>query len=242
MSGISAPSRSPLEEMWATAAPYLSKPLAACLAIIPVNHGFEVKSAQQIGEPMPKLNWAALRRSCSAAPLAGSAIGLQMAAQGVLEKVLNKDAKELSYSAKLTSSTVVGTLSAPGYIVLNGHFLKMSPREALKGSSFRQVAAISGRESLFVLSLSLSTPLAIRMRQEFGDRPVITTSAAFLSGAVGSLAGHGFDTWLTCEQKKVAIESIRSLGRGAPIKALATGVFAVLYSHIEQSLDPETFE
>ncbi len=239
MSGLSAPSRSPLEKMWASAAPYVSKPIAAGLALIPVNYGFEVKSAQQIGAPVPKLNWALVKRSISAAPLGGFAVGLQMAVQGGLERSLNRGSESSSYSAKLTSSAAVGALSAPGYIVLNGHFLHISLQDALRGSSFRQVAAITGRESLFVLSLSLSGPVARRMSEEFGDRPEIATSAAFLSGSVGSVAGHAFDTWLTCEQKGVPI---RSLASGGPVKALATGVFAALYSNIEESLDPGTFE
>ncbi|MCH9633469.1 MAG: hypothetical protein S4CHLAM7_01940 [Chlamydiae bacterium] len=242
MSGLPAPSRSTFEETWTSAAPYLSKPLAAAGAIVPVNYGFEIKSAQQTGESIPKLNITALKRGFLAAPLAGAAIGTQMISQEAIERVLkSKQSDTQSYSAKLMSSAVVGVSSSPAYIVLNGHFLNMSPKKSLMQSSLRQVAAISGRETCFVLSLSLSTPIADQMKKLLGNRTEIETSAAFVSGAMGSIAGHGFDTWLTCDQKKVPIESLRNLARGSLVKAISTGLFAVLYDSIQNFLDPKSY-
>jgi len=236
----------PSENVWSYYAPYLAPPAAASAAIVPVYYGFIAKSAQQMGEPIPRMSpLEAIKRGCQATPKIGATIGVQMLTQDAVEKVLNQYAgnrEKPSFFTMLASAAVVGAASAPFLAVFNGDTTGQSVRESLR--SFRanpkQGGAIISREISFLFALRISGPVGEVMKQRYGDNQAVQYSSIFMSGAIGSLIGHPADTALTLWQNGRKIENIRHLMRGGPMKAVAVGGFAVGYNMLSGVIDFKT--
>lgn len=223
------PSRGYFMEMF----PYVTPPLAASVAIIPIFRDLVVKSALQKGAPTPYMSvMDGIRGGVQAAPTVGVIVGTQMVFQRVLEKILmgNKDTKEMA--TLLVSSAIVGTASSPILAVFNGQTMGWTVVESMRRLSVRQCAAISVQETAFVGGLSAADRLAEEMRRHCGNSKTVDYVAAFISGYLGSLAGHPANTALTRWQSGMKIENVTQLMWGAARKARAMGLFSVGYKAV----------
>ncbi len=227
-----------LEGGWNQISPYLIPPFAASFAIILPFHGFVIKSAQQEGRPIPRVTLKkAIIGGIRAAPSIGTTVGIQMIGQGYLERLLKKITKQkdkLSFSSMIVSSLAIGIISAPPLAVFNGQTMGHSVMQSLRMLSAKQAMAITCRETSFLFSIRISDPLGKAMKDIIGDNKFVEYSSAFFSGVIGSFVGHPADTALTLWQRKMKLVSFRQLMRGAPMRAFATGSFAVFYKLAKQ--------
>lgn len=218
--------------IWYDAANYTKPPISASMAIVPVYYGFLLKSAQQIGKPMPKLRVRDLfKYSLKASPTIGSIIGIQMVAQSFVEKALQSREVQSggAFRQAAVSALIVGVISTPPLAVFNGQTMGKSVIQSLKGISFKQTFAILARETSFLFSLRISDPLSSFLKREYGQNRFIEYGTAFLSGAIGSIIGHPGDTALTLWQQGMEVRSVTQLWKGVGVKAVATGGFALGY-------------
>jgi hypothetical protein len=226
---------------WSLLAPYAAQPVAASFAIVPAFRDLVRKSAEQRGEPVPKLTAAEwLKGGFKMAPTVGATVGSQMLLQMFLEKVIAGESNKDELTSKFASSAVVGILSSPFLAVINGQSMGWSVMKSLRLFSVRQGLAISVQETAFVGGLSAADHLSGLMKEKFGDNKGIVYFAAFTSGALGSLAGHPANTALTRWQSDMPVENMRQLMWGASKKARAIGTFAVFYKFGKESLNPST--
>lgn len=233
---MTLPTSSSTQGLWPTVAPYVAPPVAAAIAIIPVFRDMIAKSAQQIGKPIPPTTaLEGIKAGVRAAPTVGVIVGTQMVVQELLEKRLIGE-KEKTLLSALFSSAIVGAASAPVLAVFNGQTMGWSLRTSLKRFAPKQVMAIAVQETAFVGGFSVADRLSAIMKQQFGDNRTVDCTAAFLAGALGSLAGHPANTAFTRWQSKMALESPRQLMWGASRKARAVGCFCMLYKLGKEAL------
>lgn len=219
-----------LREVWSSVAFCAVPPCAAAAAIVPVFRDMVAKSAQQKGESVPNTTiLKGFKNGLKAAPTIGCIVGGQMVLQNILEKALIKKDKRESLPSILASSAIVGILSAPALAIFNGQTMGLSMRVTLQKFSARQGLAIALRETAFVGGISAANPLAVAMKQTLGESKVVDYTAAFATGALGSLAGHPADTALTRLQNGLPLESFRQLMWGVTRRAQAVGFFSVGY-------------
>ncbi len=218
---------------------YIMPPVAAASAIIPVFYGFIAKSALQNGEPFPKMCYSqSLKIATRAAPTIGAIVGIQMIAQTTLEKCLiKKENNQDNLLPMFLSSMIVGAISAPALAIFNGQTMGRTLKQSIKGLSSKQVTAIVGRESSFLLSLRISHPLSQWMKRVTGDNQATLYTSAFMSGLIGSVIGHPLDTALTVWQKEKKIEKISHLRRGMLVKGIAVGGFSIGYTAITKAFE-----
>lgn len=226
------------KQIWDSTVPYLIPPVAASIAIVPVFYGFIVKSAQQIGSPIPKMPiGTVLRSGFAAAPTIGITVGLQMGAQNEVEKFFPAQKETSDVTSMVFSSVIVGAISVPPLAVLNGKSMGQTAMASLKGLSSLQAGAIIIRETSFLFALRVSTPLSEYMKSTLGDNKAVEYGSAFTSGAISSIIGHPADTALTFWQKKMKIDGLRCLMRGSMPKALAVGGFSAGYQFTKNVLN-----
>jgi hypothetical protein len=227
-----------LKEYWSLLAPYVAQPLAASVAIVPAFGDLVRKSAEQRGDPVPKLTatkW--LKGGLKMAPIVGATVGSQMLLQMFLEKMIAGDSNKDELASKFASSAVVGIVSSPFLAVINGQSMGWSAKKSLRLFSLKQGLAISVQETAFVGGLSAADYLSGLMKEKFGDNKGVEYLAAFTSGALGSLAGHPANTALTRWQSGMPVESMRQSMWGAAKKARAIGIFAVFYKFAKETLN-----
>jgi hypothetical protein len=233
-----AASAQPQRGFWPLVSPYVVPPTAASLAIVPVFCDMVAKSAEQKGQRLPSMSFfEGVKGGLKAAPTVGAIVGTQMLLQNWVETSLVGENADLS--SALASSAVVGTLSAPILAVFNGQTMGWSLRESLRRFTPKQGAAIAVQETAFVAGLSVADKLAEVLKERFGESPVVDYTAAFASGAAGSLAGHPANTALTRWQSGLTLDSFRQSMWGAARKARAVGFFSVIYKFAKQNLNPE---
>ncbi|MFI5334986.1 MAG: hypothetical protein ACHQT8_07515 [Chlamydiales bacterium] len=205
---------------WSNLLTYVTPPVAAAGAIVPVFYGFAAKSAQQLGNPMPRMSpFNALKGGLKVAPTIGATVGMQLIFQRVIENALKKGdqtSKESSFATKFFSSTITGAVSVPLLAVFNGQTMGYKPMQSLRALSIKQGCAVLVRETGFLASVG-------------GEYP-------FFSGMLGSLVGHPGDTALTRWQKGLKVESFRQAMWGAPARAVAVGGFSVGYKFLQDKL------
>lgn len=239
---MSSPVNSSFEDIWKSIAPYAAPPISAAVAIIPSFYGFVVKSAQQVGEPIPRMTvFQVIKGGFKASPTIGLIVGTQLIVQGFAEKFFKKpsiDGKEESnrFSSMVASSIVVGIISAPGLAIFNALTMEMPVSKALKELSIRQVGAITVRETSFLFSIRISHPISEMVKQQFGENDKTKYSVAFMSGAIGSVIGHPADTLLSNWQKGKKVTNLSQIMKGAPAKAAAVGVFSMTYEFVKSNL------
>ncbi|MEX1012104.1 MAG: hypothetical protein WD595_04740 [Waddliaceae bacterium] len=230
-----------INSTWNDLSPYAIPPIAASISIIPVFPGFIAKTAQQLGQPVPKMTvMKALKSGIKSAPIAGVVTGTQMVAQNLAEKALTKisgESDKPNVALMSISSLMVGVISAPPLSVLNGHSMGYTAAQSLKKLSMKQTSVITAREGCFLLSLRASDPINEQMKETLGNSALVKLGCAFFSGAIGSILSHPCDTTLTLWQRGVKIESYHQLMRGAPMKALTIGSFCLLYNSTKDFLD-----
>lgn len=235
----SSSSRGPFNGMWSMVAPYVSPPIAAAAAIIPVFRDMVAKSTEQKGEAVaPMTVRESFRRGVKSAPTVGAIIGTQMVIQALIEEAIAPKSDREGISSVITSSVIVGAGSAPVLAIFNGQTMGLSVRETFRTFSVKQVMAIVVLETAFIGGLSVSDRLALVMRRHFGDNKSVDYTAAFLAGAVGSLLGHPADTCITRWQSGMVVDSTRQLMWGSLRKARAIGGFSVFYKLGKEALNP----
>ncbi len=210
---------------------WLREPLAAGAAIVPAYYGFRVKTAQQLGQPIPKVGFQeAVRGGASLAPTVATLVGMQMMVQKAAEeKIQELVGRDQGFFSTAASSLTVGLVSSPGIAVFNGQAAGHSPMTSLRNLTPRQFGAISCQETAFVMGLSAAKHINSLAKEQFGDNAAVETGSSFISGALGSLCGHPANTCLTRWQNGLKVESAGQLMRGGPAKAVATGVFSAVY-------------
>lgn len=250
---ISSSTSNPSPNGWETAAPYARAFTAAATAVVPAYPDLYAKSMQQLRDPILMTFWEALKDNVrqlrepmplnyfetvkgalKIAPTAGVIISSQMAIQQSLE------ARGLS---KEKSSIAVGFLSAPALAVFNGQAAGQGVwkpfRNLFTMNGFKQAGAIAGQETCFVYSVAAAEPASEWAKGVFGENKVVEYTAAFFTGAAGSLGGHGFNTALTRWQNNKPVAFDFSLANGALRKARAIGIFAIVYKFMKNQLNPQ---
>lgn len=226
------------KQIWDATVPYLIPPIAASIAIVPVFYGFIVKSAQQIGSPIPKMTFDTLFwRGLKAAPTIGMTVGLQMGMQNQVEKFFPAQKETSPVASMIFSSVIVGAISVPPLAILNGQSMGQRAIASLKNLCPFQSGAIIIRETSFLFALRISEPLSEYMKSSFGDNEAVAYGSAFAGGAISSVIGHPADTAFTLWQKGMKINGLRSLMRGSFVKALAVGGFSTGYQFTKNVLD-----
>lgn len=217
------------KKIWDSVFPYLIPVVAASAAIVPAFYGFVVKSAQQVGNPIPRMSMReAFVGGLRASPTIGMIVGTQMGVQKVVENAMDANQNNSSdIASKLASSLVVGAVSSPLLAVFNGQTMGKTMMSSLRSLTAVQAGAIVARETSFLFALAINDPMAAAMKRKFGDHKAVEYSSSFIGGAIGSLIGHPADTALTLWQKGMTVDCFRSLMRGAPAKAVAVGIFNV---------------
>ncbi len=225
-----ASSGQPPKGVWSSITPYVVPPIAASVAIVPVFRDMVAKSAQQKGQFVSDMTFmASMKGGVKAAPTVGAIVGTQMIVQSVVEKALSGRSDMGGLLSTLTSSAVVGVVSAPVLAVFNGQTMGWTVRESLRRFTAKQGGVIAVQETAFVGGLSVADRLAAVMRKTFGDNKAVDYAAAFVAGAAGSLAGHPANTALTRWQSSMTVDSVSQLMLGSIRKMRAMGVFAVVY-------------
>ncbi|NGX26180.1 MAG: hypothetical protein K940chlam6_00093 [Chlamydiae bacterium] len=210
-----------------TISQYLVPTVSAAAAMVPTYYGFAVKSAQQLDKTIPRfVPLEAIKNGLKLAPTAGLIVGTQMIAEKWIGKQLGA---ENSLLKSLASAAIVGLISAPLLAAFNGQTMGRSISESILALSMREAAAITAKETIFVVSLGASSKVSQIMKRYFGDNMATEYAGAFVSGAIGSIVGHPFDTMLTRWQAGLPCKAIH-LMKGATAKALAVGSFSMFYN------------
>jgi len=214
---------------------YAAPPIAAAAAIVPSFRHLPAKSCLQKGLPISSLTmWEGMQAGFKAAPTVGCIVGAQMLLQTSLEQAVGN---QKNFASTLAAAGVVGALSSPCLAIFNGQTMGWGLRESLRKFSTKQGAAIAAQETVFVIGLSAADFVAAPMKKIFGDNKVVDYTAAFMSGAAGSLAGHPANTALTRWQCGMSVEP-HQLMWGAARKARAIGLFATWYTFGKEILQP----
>lgn len=179
---------------------------------------------------------------CRAAPTISVIVGTQMVAQNLIEKGLKSfmkgtSDKQDSFVLMLGTSMIVGGISAPALAVFNGQTMGRTVKESLWSLSPKQTCAIVTRETSFLFSLRVSSPVSEYMERTCGKNKVVEYGSTFAAGAIGSFIGHPADTALTLWQKGRKVENLSQLMRGGPVKALTVGGFSICYKKVNELLE-----
>ncbi len=225
-------------EAWSTLSPYLVPPMAAAVASIPPFRDLMAKSCMQRGEVVPKISVLhGLKEGIKGAPTVGLMVGSQMILQNNLEKGFSSwGVDKESLMPALSSSALVGLITAPIVAAFNSQTMGKGVIHAVKNISIRQCGAVALQEAAFVAGIKLADPLAIKAKASLGDSKVVECAVAFFSGATASLIGHPGNTALTRWQSGLPIEGFHQLKWGALRKAWAIGVFSIIYKETKSQL------
>lgn len=220
-------------EPWSSIAPFAVPPVAAAASIVPPFYGLIVKSAQQLGNPIPKMPMkAVLFEGIKAGPLLGAQVGVQIGTEKALVHLYGNNHSGSLFM--LASALLIATLSAPGLIAFNGKTIGRSVKESLQAISFKQTGAIVIRDTSFLFSLRISEPVSKGLKETWGDSPLVERVSAFSSGVIGSVIGHPADTVLTRSQKELPIIP-RQLMNGVTARSCSIGIFAILFNEFKKS-------
>lgn len=229
-----------MHAMWSS---WIVPPIAAGAAIVPTYYGFAIKTAQQLQKPIPSMSvLEALMGGMRLAPTVAGLVGTQMVLQNASERKIKQlfgdpQERSVTFFETTASSFLVGAVSAPGIAIFNGQAANQSPMSSLRNLTLKQAGAISMQETAFVMGMSAGGHLYGLAKEHFGDNDVIKHGSNFITGALGSLCGHPANTALTLWQNGLKVEKAFQLGRGAPAKAIATGVFSMGFQVAKECLN-----
>ena len=228
----------PPQRVWHSLASFVVPPLSAAAAIVFPFRDMMTKSLLQTGQSVRHITiLEGLREGFKAAPTVGFIVGAQLPLQKFVERKMVGESKKESLPSMLASSAVVGALSSLPLAVFNGKTMGWSIMNSVRRFSVKQGLAIAGQETGFVAGMSSADSLAKVMERKFGKNKVVEYTAAFASGAAGSLAGHVGNTALTRWQKGMTVDTLRQSMLGCVPRARALGVFAVLYKITKEKLN-----
>lgn len=254
----SAQKRQTEPSMWEKSLPFMSPPVAAATAIVPVFWAFVWKTMEQLGQARPKMTLLeAVKGGIGVAPSIALTVGTQGVAMKAFESLFGENGTPTVFS-KVGSSVTVAALSVPFLAVFNGKTNGMGARESLKRLNKFQGMALLGREVSFLGSLSLSGPGSEAMKHYLGDSKAMEYVSTMMIGFVGSLAGHPADTCFTRLQngkpvgvsKYITPSSIKdlhkhvlplvwkdtkSLYQGGVVRAVAVSGFSAGYKAVNEA-------
>lgn len=118
---------------------------------------------------------------------------------------------------------------------MNAISLKKSILIALKNLSLRQVGYLTARDTLFLISTRLSEPLGGTIKKRCGDHPAVEHGANFISGFVGAILGHPFDTAFCRSQQKLPT-TIKHWTLGLSTRSCTVGFLVVFYKAIYKEI------
>jgi hypothetical protein len=232
-----------VEEWVFNSSQYWVPPVSIATAIFPVFYGFQVKSALQVGKNLPSLSWKEIRLGASkAAPILATQVAMQMAVESSLKHIARSfgatEKQTSSFLFTLGSSVAVGGVSVWALAAFNGQTMRppISIKESIRAVSKEQARAIMARESCFFIGITASEPLGEEMQEYFGTSKAVKYTAAFASGIFGCLAGHPFDTILSCLQKRIKVETFRQCMQGGAVRSFSGGVLTVIYTCLNDTL------
>ena len=205
---------------------FVSPMVAAACAIVPAYPGFVAKSALQMGKCVPPFQ-SLFKGVATAIPLTGVIVGTQIVAQKGFEKVTQMDPKQFSTMAM--SSVVVAGASVYPLAALNGLTAGQGAWESMVRVTRGTAFAIVMREATFLGPLRMSEWFNGKMKEQFGDHPIVDYASTFNLNAAGSVLGTPFDTALTRMQASLALNQWSVLKYAIPVRAVAVGTFAVSY-------------
>ncbi len=184
--------------LWPDWAPRWEPLASAGGAITLTMYGFQVKTALQLQQPLPKFNPVrALWDGAKTAPTIALVIGTQLWTSDQLKARLFKG-RDPDFFSTLFISTVVGAASAYPLAVFNGRTLP-KPKGALevvRGMSLFQFGAITVREASFVLALEADKMIQPLLREMFvgaesDDSEVIRVPWAHVASFTSRLTDEG---------------------------------------------------
>jgi hypothetical protein len=216
---------------------YAAPSLAASVAMIPIFGDMINKSNEQMGKVVTRIRLIdGFKGGVKAAPMSGMMIGTEINLQKYIERKFIGDPKHANLLSLIASSAAVGLAASPFIAIFNGQTMGWTIPESFRKISTSQILAIVFQETGFVGGLGAGDLLGDSMKLQLGGSAAVEYGAAFVSGVLGSLAGHPGNTALTRWQSGMKVDNIRQLMWGAPRKARATGVFAVIYKGIKDTL------
>ncbi len=188
---------------------YLTTPAIAGIGMMPFYYGLEDKSKLQTGlSPAVR----SLRQKVSAGftpkvPVTVGAIvgGQLLLQQGIESRIFSKQPGiPLPLSETVASSAAVALVTSPALAVFNGYTTGKTIGASFRELSIPQVRKIVGKETAFVVGVSSGEWVAEQVKKHAEIDPeqkvlnkVVDYTAAGVSGALGSVGGHPFDTGLT---------------------------------------------
>ncbi len=218
--------------LWQSAVDWAKPGIAAGIAIAnpPITYAFIAKGERQRSQPLPSFNLAAVAKiGAASSPSTGAAVAIQVNAQDWLLRKMQGEAeagKPPSFQASFISSLGAGAISAVPYILMNGTTNGQSIPYIIRNMTAYQVAAVSGRETGFVLALTCSDEASKQANELLGQHPLVGWVTRFATGYLGSVAGHPLDTWLTLMQKNIKVTGVRQLYQGANIRGIGVGLIS----------------
>jgi hypothetical protein len=247
-----------------------SKPVSAGAAIALTVQGFIAKSARQAGDTIPKITLKKVKaktptisitqlavEGVKASPKIAGAVGAQMAVQEKCKEYIDStffknSQKKGGFLSTLLSSLPSAIVASPFLIAFNDQTITGNTFiKSLKTITPAKIGVTIGRETGFVTSMGFSGPLAKEMKT-YSDTKITEKIAYFISGYLGSFAGHSGDTALSFLQKGIKFPAFRPLNRnilvnavsimyrGGSTKAKATGIFSVIYNSLNNFIEQKT--
>jgi len=211
-------------------------PVAAGISIIPCYYFFAAKSAQQIGDPLPRMTvLQALSKGVKSAPSPGTAVGVQMILQDKVDQYCQTYFGEGLYS-KFASSGLIGIATAIPLGIYNGQTMGYTMAHSFQRLSLKQIVAISTREVFSVSALAISEPVCEAAKKTLGDNQVVKTGSAFATGMAGSFVGHFADASFTRWQGNLTVDRLSQLTLGFKYRAMGLGCFTALYQFTKENL------
>lgn len=205
---------------------------AAGCAMVPTYYGYAIKTAQQIGKPLPPITFeTTLRGGFRTAPNIAFTVATQMTVQDIFQKIFSKKTADPSIPVILGSSGISGIVCSPLLAGFNGQTMNKPFFESVKSTTLKQTIAISFREASFIASVKVNEPLQLISKRKWGDQKWLAYATAFVSGSLGSIVSHPADTLLTLLQTEKPIQ-ISHLMKGHWARTLATGFYVIIFEAI----------
>lgn len=227
-----------ISEGWS---PYVKQAFAASLAIVVPYKDLVAKSYLQKEKSIPKMTkveW--LKGGVKLAPITGFIVGGQLWGTQWLDKKwvklgFVKDPKQFSCLTTLCTPAIVGFVTSPFLAIFNGYTNNFRAVATLKQlpsrAGLKMCMALALQETAFVAGIKAGEQM-----ERLGKSPGIAYAATYATGAIGSLAGHAFNTAVTRWQDDMIV-SPHQLMLGAVRKARAIGLFAVLLKYGKEKLN-----
>lgn len=193
--------------------------LAAGAAMAPGFPLYKAKSSLQLGRGLPPVH-DLFKGVAEAVPMTGVVVGSQLLAKKMVKEYSGLDPKDPSTEA--VASLAVATASSPFLIALNGLSMNHSIWQSLRSMDRRQIGTTAVRELFFLGAVS---------DDENRDYPTTFAVASSLN-----LVASPADNYLTRLMAKEPTIRWQDYAKGAPMRALFSGTFAICYKFFSEKL------